>query len=109
MRSQPVDHQDPGVQPERTLLSWARTSLLLVVVAGFLLRWVPYHGPKVLALFLAALAVSAGISLTHRRRLISSTRGIADEHYIPAIGSVTSLALGVVVLGLAAMMLLLTS
>ncbi|WP_120002882.1 DUF202 domain-containing protein [Nesterenkonia muleiensis] len=109
MRTRPAAHQDPGVQPERTLLSWTRTALLLVVVAGMTLRWAPYHGPAVLTLFCAALIVAAGISLRHRRRLVSSTWGIADGRYPPAVGSVAGLALAVAALGMVALVLLLVT
>ncbi len=94
------------MQPERTLLSWTRTSLLLVVVAGFTIRWAPYHGAAVLILFVAALVTAGGISLTHRRRLSSAVRGIAQECYRPAVGSVAGLAAAVAGLGVAALVLL---
>ena len=109
MRISPAAHQDPGLQPERTLLSWTRTALLLVVVAGFLLRWAPYHGTAVLVLFAAALAVGAAITLTHRRRLAGSTWGIAEERYPPAIGSIAALTLALVVLGASALFFLLVT
>lgn len=109
MRTAAASHQDPGVQPERTLLSWSRTALVLIVVAGMMLRWAPYHGAAVLALFVAALAVSGTILISHRRRLVSSTWGIADEHYPPALGGVGGLALAVVGLGVAALVFLLVT
>lgn len=103
----PTAHQDPGVQPERTALSWTRTALLLVVVSGLMLRWAPYYGTAVLTLFGAALAVGAAIWFTQRRRITHSTRGIADECYQPALGSAAGLALAVATLGAAALVLLL--
>lgn len=106
MRRRPAAHQDPGVQPERTLLSWTRTGLLLVVAGGFMLRWAPYHGATVLTLFLAALAVAGAISITQRRRLALSTWGIAEERYPPALGSIAGLTLAVMGLGLAALIFL---
>ncbi|GFZ92552.1 hypothetical protein GCM10011359_22410 [Nesterenkonia alkaliphila] len=106
MGSVTVTHQDPGVQPERTLLSWTRTSLLLVVVAGFTIRWAPHHGAAVLILFVAALVTAGGITVTHRRRLNSAVQGIAQERYRPAVGSVAALAAAVAGLGVAALVLL---
>lgn len=107
MRTRPTAHQDPGVQPERTLLSWTRTGLLLVVAGGFMLRWAPYHGAAVLTLVVAAVATAGAVSLTQRRRLASATWGIADERYPPALGSIAGLTLAVVTLGIAALVLLL--
>lgn len=106
MAAAALTHQDPGLQPERTLLSWTRTSLLLLVVAGFMLRWAPYHGAAVLGLFCAAAVVSAGVSVSQRRRLGKAVRGITRESYPPAIGTVAALALAVVVLAAAALVML---
>lgn len=107
VRSAPAAHQDPGVQPERTLLSWTRTALLLVVVGGFMLRWTPYYGAVALTLFVAAVISAGGITLTQRRRLERLTWGIADGRHPPAVGTIAGLALTVALLGVAAMVLLL--
>ena len=106
MSAAALTHQDPGVQPERTLLSWTRTALLLLVVAGFMLRWAPYHGAAVLGLFCGAGLVAAGISLSQRRRLGNAVRGINEERYAPAVGTVAALAVAVVGLGAAALVML---
>ncbi|TLP98589.1 DUF202 domain-containing protein [Nesterenkonia salmonea] len=106
MAAAALTHQDPGVQPERTLLSWTRTALLLLVVAGFMLRWAPYHGVAVLGLFCGAGLVAAGISLSQRRRLGAAVKGINQEHYPPALATVAALAMAVIGLGLAALVML---
>ncbi|QYH20323.1 DUF202 domain-containing protein [Corynebacterium aquatimens] len=32
-------HADPGLQPERTSMSWSRTAISMLVVSSILLRW----------------------------------------------------------------------
>lgn len=101
-------HQDPGVQPERTLLAWTRTLLLLIVVAGFLLRWIPYQGAAVLTLVGACALVALGIFVTERSRYARAARGIADERYPAAVVSALALTGVVIGIALAALALLLS-
>lgn len=72
-------HQDPGLQPERTVMSWDRTLLALFVVAAMLLRWYPAVG--LAALVPAGLCGAAAlvIHLTQRRRYAVQSTGIAAE------------------------------
>lgn len=37
-------HHDPGLQPERTVMSWGRTVLALGVLSLTFLRWWPAVG-----------------------------------------------------------------
>lgn len=72
-------HQDPGLQPERTVMSWDRTLLALFVVAAMLLRW--YTAVGLAALIPAGLCGMAAwtIHVTQRRRYTAQATGLAAE------------------------------
>lgn len=100
-------HEDPGLQPERTLLSWTRTLMLMLVVGGFFIRWAPSYGAVVLWLFGAAALVAAGVWAGQRRRYALADAGITSEQYPPAVGGALSLCLAVMSLGGVALVLVL--
>ncbi|GAA2044235.1 DUF202 domain-containing protein [Yaniella flava] len=76
-------HEDPGVQPERTVLSWGRTSLATAVVAMLLIRWYPSVGPMVFLPVVIAITGAVLIHLSQRRRYDMQTSGIANERVAP--------------------------
>ncbi|KAA9394307.1 DUF202 domain-containing protein [Kocuria coralli] len=94
---------DPGLQPERTTLAWNRTLVSFVVVAAFFLRWGPEHGAVVVVLFGAALAVALGIWLTQRPRYAQRTETIARNLHRASVGAPLLLGAAVVLLGTAAL------
>lgn len=72
-------HEDLGLQPERTVMSWGRTGLATTVVALLLLRWYPSVG---FAAFLPVIIAAVGasfIQLSQRRRYSTQTVGITNE------------------------------
>jgi putative membrane protein len=77
----------PGLQPERTALSWERSTLgLLAISAVLLLRQTgtPAAGRTLLAATAALLALLV-LALGHRRRRRTSTiRATAEENMVPA-------------------------
>ncbi|MDO4918072.1 DUF202 domain-containing protein [Kocuria sp.] len=81
-------HEDPGLQPERTVLSWGRTMMALCTAAALYLRWLPAHGPFVLSLFTVALLLALGIYVTQRMRYRRSTVGLHGENLTPDVVAV---------------------
>ncbi|MCY1272435.1 hypothetical protein D9M69_242750 [compost metagenome] len=89
-------HDDAGLQPERTSLAWGRTSLALLVVACFFMRWMRWHGWLGGALALLCLFAALYIWVTQRRRYRLSASGIrtgllrADVASVLFIGGVVA-------------------
>lgn len=81
-------HEDPGLQPERTTLAWARTMMALVTVSAIFLRWLPHHGMPILLLVSVSLAAAAAICLTQRRRYSSSAHGLKEDNIAADIAAV---------------------
>lgn len=93
-------HADPGLQPERTVMSWGRTVLSLCVCALTLVRWYPQVGAA--AFLPAVLAGALGVWVLHgqRHRYDRQSAGIAAEAAPPAWRAVGVLTLMVAVLSL---------
>ena len=69
-------HHDDGVQPERTVLSWNRTGVSLLLIALLTTRWLDDHAVSALsaaalALFAAAWTFSVQPAATGVRLLVS--------------------------------------
>lgn len=73
---------DPGLQPERTTLSWSRTLLAFITVSALCLRWTPQFGLVTLWVPALALVAALAIGATQRGRTVRSVRGIQDEQSV---------------------------
>jgi uncharacterized membrane protein YidH (DUF202 family) len=78
-----LGHDDPGLQPERTLLAWRRTLMTLLVVCTIFLRWIPRFGliallPIIFSL-MAGILIQIGLNARYRK----SARGLKQER-VPA-------------------------
>lgn len=61
-------HTDPGLQPERTVMSWGRTAFLLALVASLGIRWSTHFAWLSLVIALGAGVVATSILCTQSRR-----------------------------------------
>lgn len=95
LRTPTPTHGDPGLQPERTSLAWARSMTSLVVAAAIFLRWLPHYGWFVGVLVTASVFTAAGIAVTRRRRYRRAVQGLAGRSPTADAASVAVLAASV--------------
>ena len=78
-----LGHDDPGLQPERTLLAWRRTLMTLLVVCTIFLRWIPHFGLIALLPIIVSLIACLLIQIALNARYRKSAKGLRQER-IPA-------------------------
>ncbi len=91
-------HEDPGLQPERTVMSWGRTLLALFVASMMFLRWYPTEGPLTLVPALLCGVAGLIIHVTQRRRYTLQSHGIRQERVRADVWAVLWMLILVVVL-----------
>lgn len=99
-------HADPGLQPERTVLSWTRTVVSLMIVSAILLRWSSYFPSVIYGVIAVMSGLAITIYVTQQRRYTRAGLGIAEERIEPSIGSVFLLTTAMFLFGMAGLALL---
>lgn len=92
---------DPGLQPERTVLSWGRTMVSLFTASCIFLKWIPGHGMFVAVLFVLSLSAGFAIMFSQRHRYHRSVHGV--HHGQPAADPLGVFATSGIVVALAAL------
>lgn len=96
---------DPGLQPERTVMSWSRTAMALVVVSALFVRWWPIFGSPVLLLPAVTLLSASLIMMTQHVRLGVGVRAIEAEHLSVGVWPKVALVMLAFALGIAGVVL----
>lgn len=109
----PIDEQhaervrsDPGLQPERTSLAWARTTFAFFVASSVFLRWLPHYGARILLLVAIAVLIALAIFASQYRRYRRFSHGLARERLHADPVAVLAIASTTVVLGVLGLWLL---
>lgn len=98
---------DPGLQPERTDLSWSRTAMAFALASAVLLRWAWVFGPVVLGLVALLFTVALAVHLTQRSRYRRYVAGMRGGRVPVNVRGVVLMSGSVVCYGLAATALIL--
>ena len=101
-------HQDLGLQPERTVLSWGRTEMALFAAALLFLRWLPHYGLWLLVPIGLAGTIAVTIYCTQRGRYSARARGVVAEWFRPDTGAVFWTSGSVLLMGILGLVIVLT-
>ncbi|UYP21074.1 DUF202 domain-containing protein [Rhodococcus sp. Z13] len=109
MRGDAPSHDDPGLQPERTSLSWLRTGAVLGAVVLVFMRLAPGPGPVVATIGLVCLVPVLAVLLASRAGHRARVRGLVAGRAPYFWWRNVAITATVVVLALASAILMLTS
>ena len=92
-------HRDPGLQPERTSLSWQRTVVSMLVFGSVLLRWSQSYLAVTVVIATLLLFISLFVLISQRKRYEDADEGVARGHKDANYVAVFALFLGMMVIG----------
>lgn len=98
---------DPGLQPERTDLSWNRTAMAYALASAVLLRWAGVLGAGVFVLVLMLFGVALLIHLTQRSRYHRHVEGVREGRASANVRGVLIMSGSMISYGVVALVLVL--
>lgn len=96
---------DPGLQPERTDLSWSRTAMAYALASAVLLRWAWVFGAGVFILVALLFGVAVLIHLTQNHRYHRQVAGVRSGRAPANVRGVMIMSASMVIYGTVALFL----
>lgn len=104
-----IHHEDPGLQPERTSLSWTRTVLSLTIASLTMLRWAWAYPAMIYVQVVVMTMLAFALISTQGRRYAAQDLGLAKGRVTPNAGGVMLVAGSLVLFAASELVLILVS
>lgn len=102
-------HHDPGLQPERTSLSWTRTIGSLLICSLTMLRWAFAYPEAIAVQIFVMVLLATALMTTQYRRYRRYDIGLARESLPPNVGPVLLVAAALIVFAVSELVLICVS
>lgn len=107
--TEPIHHDDPGLQPERTSLAWTRTVLSLTVASLTMLRWAWAYPSMIYVQVVVMILLAFAVLSTQGRRYAGQDLGLARGVVHPNPMGVLLVSGALLIFGVSELVLILTS
>lgn len=104
-----IHHDDPGLQPERTSLSWTRTVLSLTVASLTMLRWSWAYPSMIYVQVVVMILLAFAVTTTQGRRYAAQDLGLARGVVKPNPGGVLLVSASLVLFAASELVLIIIS
>lgn len=97
---------DPGLQPERTDLSWSRTAMAYALASAVLLRWAWVFGAGVFILVTLLCSIAVIIHLSQKSRYRRQVAGVRSGRAPANVRGVFIMSASMIIYGGVALLLI---